>query len=531
MSSAQKDVEALLLKERFFRRRPGEVPYPLKDYDHSGMLDYDTWDHLFFKSCFRSLTIHEFDTPPSMVLDLGCGTGLWALEATMEWPSSKIIGFDLKDNQLKVGKSDIYSDLVGRLQWKQGNFLDSLPFPTDTFDFVRISRLGLAIPEDEWQFVLEEVHRVMKSGAVLEIIEEDLIFPYCQSARPRPERPRPSPLNVDLPIPDPINSGTLSSRSSLNTISSSTVWSSLDDQPDSALSKKSGLTPLQESPQSIFPPSRFSPKSPLSIKSQATFPSRGQTPTHLSYPTPAPPQQPPAAPLYNSCQSHPQDHSKLKAAWDAMLSNRWLAPRLITVLPFYLSSCFVNVRSHPSLQIPLPPNSSSSEQSSRTGSLDFDPSQQFELQRTTETGGRRSDSDETIPQDLQNDSHKRLLLWAPMHLARMVNTIQACKEAIYMEYDKLHSPELPPVAVKDGRLLVKKHAAREAFEREWSNWENDMADRIGMRDHVMSQFQWPEPLGERPDWRVWRNNLKLLENTQDAGDLCRTLRGFVAQKP
>lgn len=33
--------------------------------------------------------------------------------------------------------------------------LDGLPFPSNHFDFVRIANLGLAIPEDEWQTVLE----------------------------------------------------------------------------------------------------------------------------------------------------------------------------------------------------------------------------------------------------------------------------------------------------------------------------------------------------------------------------------------
>ncbi|KAK7463533.1 hypothetical protein VKT23_006881 [Stygiomarasmius scandens] len=540
MSPAQKDVEALLLRERNFKRRPGEISYPFNkhpfedlpfDYP-SDIQDYDNWDHLFFKACYKGITMHQFETPPSMVLDLGCGTGVWALDAAQQWPSSIIVGFDLvkrQPNLAKFEKLGMYKDLTKRLHWKQGNFLENLPFPSDHFDLVRVSRLGLAIPEDEWQFVLEEISRVMKSGAVLEIIEEDLIFPYCQSARPRPERP---PLIVDFPIPDSISPGTLSSRSSLNTVSSATIWSGIDDHSDITL-KKSGLSPLQESPQSIFAPSKFSPKSPLSIKSQSTFPSRGQTPTHLSFPTPAP--QQPATPYIS--QSHPQDHSRLKAAWDAMLSSRFLPPRLITVLPFYLSSCFDNVVSHQSLQIPLPPNSPLSGHSSRKeSSIDLDPAQQFGFQRTTETGARRSDSDEIKPQDLENNSRKRIQMWAPMHLARTVNTVQACKEAIYVEYDKLHSPGLPPVAVtvtsrpKDGRIM--KSSTREAFEREWCNWENDMADRIGMRDHVMSQFQWSEPPGERPDWRVWRNNVQLLEDTQkNTGDWCRTIRGFVAWKP
>lgn len=32
------------------------------------------------------LTVYDFPTPPEGVLDLGCGTGLWCIEAAKQWP-------------------------------------------------------------------------------------------------------------------------------------------------------------------------------------------------------------------------------------------------------------------------------------------------------------------------------------------------------------------------------------------------------------------------------------------------------------
>jgi cyclopropane fatty-acyl-phospholipid synthase-like methyltransferase len=29
--------------------------------------------------------MHQFTAPPSVVLDLGCGGGLWAIEAAKQW--------------------------------------------------------------------------------------------------------------------------------------------------------------------------------------------------------------------------------------------------------------------------------------------------------------------------------------------------------------------------------------------------------------------------------------------------------------
>ncbi|KAJ4500792.1 hypothetical protein C8R41DRAFT_750641 [Lentinula lateritia] len=524
MHAAEKDVEALLLKERVFRRRPGDVAYPL---NHSNdMLNYDNWDHIFFKKCFKSLTMTQFQTPPEVVLDLGCGSGIWVLEAASQWQKSTIVGLDVMDVQPNLSTLEPYKDLARRIKWVHINLLDGLPFPDDCFEFVRISRLGLGVPEDEWQFVLEEVSRVMKPGAALEILEENLIFPYCQAAR---RRPRPTPLTMDL---FPVDSIPSSTRSSMTVFSTSPWDRSDDDLMDGTLKKKTSLSPLQESPTSTLPTpiSHISPKSANSHKmySSSFVP-------QLS-PVPSPPL------ADSSFHTNPQDHSRLKAAWDAMLSRRFLAPQLITVLPFYLSSCFVDVKTHPTLHIPLPQNSSSSDSklfcSDYSSSANaFNPEEQFELKRST---GRHSDEEDPRRRDstLARDP-KKVFSWAPMHLARTVQTVKACKEAIWDEYDKLHSPDLPPTItqarLKEGHRAVvsSKSAARESFDRAWDNWENDMADRIGMRDNIMFELLWPEPAGERPDWRVWRNSLdiKPVEQSEPAADICRTIRGFVAWKP
>ncbi|KAJ3744450.1 hypothetical protein DFH05DRAFT_1190394 [Lentinula detonsa] len=520
-NGAEKDVEALLLKERVFRRRPGDIAYPL---NHSNdMLNYDNWDHLFFKKCFRSLTMTQFETPPERVLDLGCGSGLWVLEAANQWQESIIVGLDVMDIQPKLSALDLNKDLARRIKWVHTNLLDGLPFSDDCFDFVRISRLGLGVPEDEWQFVLEEVSRVMKPGAALEILEEDLIFPFCQAAR---RRPRPKLLTLDLFPSDSIPS---SARTSITVFSANPWDRSDDDLMDGTLKKKTSLSPLQESPTSTIPTpiSHLSPKSANSHKSY--------TSNFISQPVSSPPPS-------DSYYTDPQDHSRLKAAWDAMLSRRFLASQLITVLPFYLSSCFVDVKTHSTLHIPLPLNSSSSnsklfcsDYSSSTNA--FNPEEQFELKRST---GRVSDDEIPHRRDsTSNKDPKKVFSWAPMHLARTVQTVKACKEAIWDEYAKLHSPDLPPTItqarLKEGRRAVvsSESAARESFDRAWNNWENDMTDRIGMRDSIMFELLWPEPAGERPDWRVWRNSLdiKNVEEPEPAVDICRTIRGFVACKP
>lgn len=509
-NSAEKDVEQLLLAGRRRARNSG-APYPV-DVRHKDILNFDNWNNMFLKSCCKGLTMYQFKSPPSRVLDLGCGSGFWALEAARNWPASTIIGFDLQNFQPDLLRLGALEDLASRVRWIHGNLLDGLPFESDHFDFVRIVNIGLGVPEDEWQTVLEEVCRVMKPGAILEIIEEDLVFPYHPYAR---NRPRPPPITVDFPRVDSLPSSTIS-------VMTSTTLPSSDYSFDEALESLSKQQPLLfPSPES--PPSTFQPFHP-------------RRSTHSLTKSPPPPviiSQDYGEEFEH--ESHPQDHSRLKSAWDCMLANRFMNSSITTVLPFYLSTCFVDVQSHSPLRIPLPPNSPTSASSRLSDQSDWYADNQFAL---APYSGRKSH--DVAKSRVRSES--KFSMNNSMHLAKAVVTVSACKEAIWDAYKTLYGPELPPVT----RTARPTHAAsqaasssaREGFDRAWSNWESDMKDRIGFRHSLAAEFNWSEPPGERPDWRVWRDNIDLLatkkhttKSGQQSQALCRSLRGFVAWKP
>lgn len=46
----------------------------------------DVWDHRFLMNGCQGATVHHSDKAPTSVLDLGCGSGYWAIEAAKQWP-------------------------------------------------------------------------------------------------------------------------------------------------------------------------------------------------------------------------------------------------------------------------------------------------------------------------------------------------------------------------------------------------------------------------------------------------------------
>ncbi|KAF7365119.1 Methyltransf-25 domain-containing protein [Mycena venus] len=148
-----------------------EVPYP-RSYARE-VLDLDVWEAMACQRICDSLTFHVFTTPPTKVLDIGCGTGTWILNCGMAWKKCHFVGLDVVPLHPDLGTSELST----RITWVQANFLEGLPFPNEEFDYVHIKRIALGVPEDQWDALFEEVARVLKSGGAFELIEEDLFFP------------------------------------------------------------------------------------------------------------------------------------------------------------------------------------------------------------------------------------------------------------------------------------------------------------------------------------------------------------------
>lgn len=182
---------------------------------------------------------------------------------------------------------------------------------------------------------------------------------------------------------------------------------------------------------------------------------------------------------------HPQDHTRLKAAWDAMLTTRFLSPNLLSVLPFYLTSASFSATSHAPVLIPLPPNSGVSSSLRSFQSMGS-------LRHPDRSGGIKLDFQPALSIKTDDFSLQTYFSsgfsgpqpppWATMHLAKITSVIKGCRDAIWSEYQKLYSEDaldiLQRIAPDHNFESDEKYHSQppecliyKAFNADWHNWD------------------------------------------------------------
>ncbi|EPQ54467.1 hypothetical protein GLOTRDRAFT_121617 [Gloeophyllum trabeum ATCC 11539] len=318
-----------------------EVPYP-RSYERQ-VVDFDVWEGQFVQQVCGSVTWHVFDTPPTKVLDLGCGTGTWVLECAKTWKKCHFVGLDvvpLHPDLPQVGSSD----LASRITWVQANFLEGLPFPNEEFDFVHVKRIARGVPEDKWDSLFEEISRVMKPGAAFEMIEEDLYFPGAARDTSISKLPTPAAQTVPLSPHEQISAEGTARH--MYPPPSSGGGVPFDTGSSSNVSGEAG--PSSPAFQSEAPP-----QSPSGDERPTLIVPRPRATSFAEAPEPQSVSDlvrtSPKAPV------NPRDHSLLEKIYTEMHSSRFINLAPLSLLGNYLSSYFKNIRTHPPIIITFPP--------------------------------------------------------------------------------------------------------------------------------------------------------------------------------
>lgn len=106
---------------------------------------------------------------PSLVIDIATGTGDLAINISRQIKTAEIIGVDISNNMLKIGREKVAKHkLNNRIKLIQGN-AENLPFDKEQFDTAAIA-FGIRNFQKIEQS-LRECYRMLKTGGMVYIME------------------------------------------------------------------------------------------------------------------------------------------------------------------------------------------------------------------------------------------------------------------------------------------------------------------------------------------------------------------------
>lgn len=140
-----------------------------KDDGEISRLDFQ---HYLLRHTLRGDYVAPIQQPKS-ILDVGTGTGRWAMQMAEAFPEANVIGIDLVGTPADELGSTVPAGYVrpDNYLFMQGNVLDGLAFPDSTFDFVHQRLLVAGIPMAQWPRVVVELLRVTCPGGWVEMVE------------------------------------------------------------------------------------------------------------------------------------------------------------------------------------------------------------------------------------------------------------------------------------------------------------------------------------------------------------------------
>ncbi|KAK4238780.1 S-adenosyl-L-methionine-dependent methyltransferase, partial [Achaetomium macrosporum] len=144
---------------------------PNDDKQNEGL---DMAHHMMYVAFENKLFLAPLKNPQK-VLDVGTGTGIWAIDFADEYPSAEVIGTDLSPIQPSWVPPNCKFELDNcELAWT---------YPDNTFDYIHIR--GLVGCIQDWERLYRECLRCLKPGGWLE--QQEFALPIAGNEGPLPD--------------------------------------------------------------------------------------------------------------------------------------------------------------------------------------------------------------------------------------------------------------------------------------------------------------------------------------------------------
>jgi SAM-dependent methyltransferase len=116
-----------------------------------------------------------------LVLDVGCGAGLWCVDQARTHPSTTYFGIDLDRRQIMLATMHAEVEYVRNALFslQDMNHLDPHSFRPDTFGFIHIAQIAQALLSTDYQRLASSMYQLLLPGGILSWTEAE--FPLTTS--------------------------------------------------------------------------------------------------------------------------------------------------------------------------------------------------------------------------------------------------------------------------------------------------------------------------------------------------------------
>ncbi|KAL7274493.1 hypothetical protein RUND412_002597 [Rhizina undulata] len=121
----------------------------------------DIFHHIYSLALHGMLYLAPIGEDPEAVLDLGTGTGVWAIDMADKFPDARVTGNDLSPIQPAW--------IPNNLEFVIEDFTEDWTWPEESFDFIHGRALYGSV--EDWPRLISEIHTALKPGGWFESVE------------------------------------------------------------------------------------------------------------------------------------------------------------------------------------------------------------------------------------------------------------------------------------------------------------------------------------------------------------------------
>ncbi|PMD30003.1 S-adenosyl-L-methionine-dependent methyltransferase [Hyaloscypha variabilis F] len=134
----------------------------------------DMHHHLATLILEGNLTTAPIGKSPQRILDVGCGTGIWSIDAGDEWPSAQVIGVDLSPTQPNSVPPNVQFEIDDvEKEWTFQN----------PFDLVHVRFMAASLLD--WPKLVSQCYKHTKPGGWVEFKDWDFILVSNDNSLPK----------------------------------------------------------------------------------------------------------------------------------------------------------------------------------------------------------------------------------------------------------------------------------------------------------------------------------------------------------